>query len=161
MAGIRIETFVRAPVAIVFDVARDLDFHRKSMAHTGERAVGGRVAGLIEAGEEVEWEARHLGRTWRLRSRITAMDRPRRFVDEQVAGPFARCRHEHTFVAKDAGTLMADDWRHVAPLGPLGSLADLLFLARHMRRTLTIRAEAIKAEAESRSDPPGRARSGA
>ena len=150
MASIRIETFVAAPPERVFDVARDLDFHARSMAHTGERAVGGRTSGLIEEGEEVEWEARHLGRSWRLRSRIASMDRPRSFTDVQVAGPFARYDHRHTFVAHDGGTLMCDDWRHVAPLGPLGALADLLFLTRHMRQTLTARAAAIKAEAERR-----------
>src|SRR5262245_27050192 len=118
------------------------------MAHTGERAIGGRTSGLIEAGEEVEWQARHLGLSWRLRSRITSMDRPRSFTDEQVAGPFARYDHRHTFVPHDGGTLMADEWRHVSPLGPLGTVADILFLERHMRRTLEMRAAAIKAEAE-------------
>ncbi len=150
MAEIRIETHVAAPPERVFDVARDLDFHQRSMAHTGERAVAGRTTGLIELGQEVEWEARHFGRAWRLRSRITEMDRPRSFTDEQVSGPFARYRHTHTFVARDGGTVMIDDWRHVAPLGPLGALADALFLARHMRRTLELRAAAIKAEAERR-----------
>ena len=150
MAQIRIETFVAAPPERVFDVARDLDFHARSMAHTGERAVGGRTSGLIEEGEEVEWEARHLGRSWRLRSRISAMDRPSSFTDVQVAGPFTRYEHRHTFVAHDGGTLMSDDWSHVPPLGPLGALADVLFLERHMRRTLEERAAAIKAEAERR-----------
>ena len=145
MAQIRIETFVAAPPERVFDVARDLDFHQRSMAHTGERAVGGRTSGLIEEGEEVEWRARHLGLSWRLRSRIASMHRPHSFVDEQVSGPFARYEHRHTFVAHDGGTLMADGWRHVAPLGPL---ADVFFLERHMRRTLELRAAAIKAEAE-------------
>lgn len=148
MADIRIETFVAAPPERVFDLARDLDFHQRSMAHTGERAIGGRTSGLIEEGEEVEWEASDLGFTWRLRSRITAMDRPREFTDEQVSGPFVRYRHTHTFVARDGGTLMIDDWRHTAPLGPLGALADALFLERHMRRTLELRAAAINAEAE-------------
>lgn len=142
-------THVAAPPERVFDVARDLDFHRRSMAHTGERAVGGRTSGLIEVGEEVEWEARHLGLSWRLRSRIAAMDRPRSFTDVQVTGPFARYEHTHTFVAHDGGTLMSDAWRHVAPLGPLGRLADLLFLERHMRRTLEMRAASIKSEAET------------
>src|SRR5262245_24871168 len=118
------------------------------MAHTGERAVAGRITGLIEQGQEVEWEARHLGRTRRLRSRITAMDRPRSFTDEQVRGPFVRYGHRHTFVARDGGTLMIDEWHHVAPLGPLGVLADVLFLKRHLRQTLEARAAAIKSEAE-------------
>jgi ligand-binding SRPBCC domain-containing protein len=148
MPRIRVETFVAAPPERVFDLARDLDLHKRSLAHTGEEAVGGRTSGLIEAGEEVEWRARHLGVTWRLRSRITEMARPRTFTDEQVFGPFASFRHRHEFVAKDGGTLIVDDWTYVAPLGLLGRLADVLFLERHMRRLLEARNAAIREEAE-------------
>jgi ligand-binding SRPBCC domain-containing protein len=87
---VRLETAIRAPIERVFDLARDIDFHVRSMAHTRERAVAGRTSGRIELGEEVEWEARHFGLVLHVRSKITAMDRPRLFVDEQVTGPFAR-----------------------------------------------------------------------
>jgi hypothetical protein len=33
---------VAAPIELVFDLARDIDFHQRSMAHTGEQAVGRR-----------------------------------------------------------------------------------------------------------------------
>jgi len=61
MATIQLETLIRAPLARVFDLARDIDFHKRSMVHTGERAVGGCTSGLVGLGEEVEWEARHFG----------------------------------------------------------------------------------------------------
>src|SRR6185436_16561566 len=128
MTRIRLETFVAAPPERVFDLARDLDLHKRSLAHTREEAVGGRTSGLIELGEEVEWRARHLGLVWRLRSRITAMDRPRTFTDEQVKGPCASFAHRHEFVAEAGGTRIVDDWTYVPPLGPIGRLADALFL---------------------------------
>jgi len=148
LTRIHIETFVRASTDVVFDVARDLDFHARSLAHTGERIVGGRRGGLIELGEEVEWEARHFGVRWRMRSRITEMDRPRSFTDEQVSGPFASFVHRHSFRAEGDGTLMIDDWSHRAPFGPLGAIADLA-LRGHMERLLRTRGAAIAAEAES------------
>lgn len=150
MTRIDLTGFVRAPIELVFDLARDLDLHTRSLAHTGERIVGGRSGGLIELGEEVEWEARHLGLRWRLRSRITEMVRPHTFTDEQVTGPFVSFRHRHDFVARDGGTLVTDTWEHRAPLGPLGHLADALFLRRHMRGVLEARNAAIRAEAERR-----------
>ncbi|HJW08593.1 MAG TPA: SRPBCC family protein [Holophagaceae bacterium] len=148
MASIRLETFIRAPRERVFDLARDLDFHLRSMAHTGERIVGGRPSGLIGLGEEVEWEARHLGFTWRLRSRITELERPAFLADVQARGPFKAFQHRHHFLEVEGGTLMVDEWRHEAPLGPLGWLADRLFLAAHMRRLLSTRNAALRSEAE-------------
>lgn len=148
MARFVLESFVAAPPERVFDLARDLDFHQRSLAHTGEKIVGGRQGGLIELGEEVEWQARHLGWRWRMRSRITVLERPHRFTDIQVHGPFVSFDHTHTFESVEGGTRMVDVWEHRAPLGVLGTLADHLFLARYMRRLLETRNTALKQEAE-------------
>jgi len=146
MARIHIEVIVPAPREIVFDLSRDLDVHMRSMEHTGERIVGGKRGGLIELGEEVEWEARHFGLRLRLRSRICEMDRPRTFVDEQVRGPFTSFTHRHTFVEEGEGTRMIDDWEHRAPLG----FATDLVLRGYMERLLRTRNATIVAEAERR-----------
>ncbi|CAN5806256.1 hypothetical protein BH09MYX1_BH09MYX1_67660 [soil metagenome] len=150
MARIHLETRIGAPIERTFDLARDLDYHQRSMAHTGERIVSGRSGGLIELGEAVEWEASHFGMKLRLTSRITEMDRPHAFVDEQVKGAFRGFVHRHGFREDGAVTLMTDDWEHRAPLGPLGALADVLFLERYMRKLLQTRNALLKAEAEKR-----------
>ncbi len=149
MNRIRLQTLVEAPIERVFDLARDIDAHQRSVAGTGERAVAGRTSGLLGPGEWVTWQARHLGRTWSLTSRITVFDRPTVFVDEQVSGPFRSFRHEHRFEPVDGGTLMHDDWRHTSPLGPLGRLADLLLLDGYVRGLLETRNVALKREAEA------------
>ena len=146
MARIHIEVIVPAPREIVFDLSRDLDVHMRSMEHTSERIVGGKRGGLIELGEEVEWEARHFGLRLRLRSRICEMDRPRTFVDEQVRGPFTSFTHRHTFVEEGETTRMIDDWEHRAPLG----FATDLVLRGYMERLLRTRNATIVAEAERR-----------
>jgi len=145
MATIELETLVRAPIARVFDLARDIDFHTRSMEHTGERAVAGCTSGLIGLGEEVEWEARHFGLNLRLRTRITRMEPPSVFVDEQVKGAFVSIVHRHEFVQEGALTRMTDHWVHVAPLG---FLVDPLFLTAYMTRLLERRNVALKLEAE-------------
>ncbi len=143
-------TNIDAPLEVVFDLARDLDLHARSMTHTGERAVGGRTTGLINVGETVTWRARHFGIWFTLTSLITVVDRPTTFADEQADGPFAWFRHEHRFELRaGGGTRMTDRWEHRAPFGPPGWLADHLVLGRHMRALLETRNRALKSEAES------------
>lgn len=149
MSRIRLETLIAAPVERAFDAARDIDVHQRSVAHTGERAIAGRVSGLIGPGETVTWEARHFGRKWSLTSRITDFKPPTIFVDEQVAGPFESFRHEHRFQPVNGGTLMTDDWLHVAPFGALGRLADRLFLDRYMSGLLRTRNAVVRHDAEN------------
>ena len=151
MVHIHLETEIAAPIDLVFDLARDIDFHQRSMAPTGERAVGGRTSGLIGSGETVTWRARHLGLSWTLTSRITAFEPPVRFVDEQLSGPFAWFRHEHRFEAVPGGTRMIDDWQHAAPFGPIGRVADALILGPRLRRLLAERNDALAREAEASS----------
>lgn len=150
MVTIQLTTDIDAPIEEVFDLARDLDLHARSMARTGERAVAGRTTGRIEHGETVTWRARHFGIWWSMTSRITAVDPPTRFEDVQERGPFAWFRHEHRFEALPGdGTRMRDRWEHRSPFGPLGWLADRLVLGRYMRHQLETRNAALKAEAEA------------
>ena len=149
MALILLETVINAPVERVFDLARSIDAHLASTEGTAERAVEGRTSGLIEPGETVTWEARHLGVTQRLTVRITEFDRPNFFSDEMVRGAFAAMRHTHRFLPHRDGTRMCDEFYFRAPLGPLGLLAEILFLSRYMRRFLIRRNEALKSLAES------------
>ncbi len=76
MPTIRLETLIRAPVELCFDLSVDVDVHQASVSSTGERAVAGITSGRMALGDEVTWEARHLGRTRRLTSRITEFQRP-------------------------------------------------------------------------------------
>lgn len=150
MARIHLETEIAAPIDRVFDLARDIDFHMRSMAHTNERAIGGRMSGRIELGETVTWRARHLGRTWSLTSEIVEFEPPRRFVDRQTAGPFDWFRHEHRFETTAGGTRMIDEWEHEAPFGVIGRLADRLILVRLLTRLLEGRNAELAREAEDR-----------
>ena len=149
MAALRIVTVILAPVEVCFDLARDIDFHVRSLESTGERAVAGRTTGLIEYGESVTWEATHLGVRQRLTSEITAFDRPRHFRDVMTRGAFHSFAHDHHFEARGGGTVMTDDIVFRSPFGPLGRLVDDLYLAGYLRRLLEGRCEAIKREAES------------
>ncbi|NIK71762.1 SRPBCC family protein [Paenibacillus sp. BK720] len=141
--------FIEAPIDVCFDLSRSIELHMSSTSQTKERAVKGRTSGLIELGETVTWEAVHFGVRQRLTAVISEYERPYRFVDEMVEGAFKRFKHEHRFESRDGGTLMTDIFDYTSPLGPLGSLADVLFLRSYMERFLMQRNECIKLQAET------------
>ena len=151
MPTIRIVTIIAAPADRCFDLARDIDFHTRSLASTGELAVAGRITGLIELGESVTWEARHLGVRQRFTAKIVAFDRPMYFRDVMTAGAFRAFAHDHRFEARSGETTMTDEIVFRSPFGPLGWLVDTVFMARYLRRLLESRCRAIKQEAEAGS----------
>ena len=154
MPRIELTTVIAAPIETVFDLARSIDVHAESQSGHGEKAVAGRTSGLIEEGEEVTWEARHLGMRQRLTSRIVAMRRPTYFRDSMVRGAFSTMGHDHIFESTPAGTVMKDVFDYTSPLGLLGRLADWLFLKSYMRRLLEERNQVLKQRAESPSTRP-------
>jgi ligand-binding SRPBCC domain-containing protein len=151
MPVIELQTRIDAPVERVFDLARNIDLHMDSAGATGERAVAGVTSGLIGLGDTVTWRARHFGVWQHLGVRIVAFDRPRFFRDEMLTGAFRSMAHDHLFEASDDGerTTMRDVFRFEAPLGPLGRVAESLFLTRYMQAFLIERNRVIKATAES------------
>lgn len=147
MPVIRIVTEIAAPVEICFDLSRSIDLHLESMITSKERAVAGVTSGLIGDGQEVSWEARHLGRMWRMTSRITAFEPPHRFVDEMVRGPFRSFRHEHRFEPHGPGTRMTDVVAFRMGLGLAGRLTDP-FARAYLKRLLITRNATIRRKAE-------------
>jgi ligand-binding SRPBCC domain-containing protein len=146
---IELSTQVAAPVERCFDLSRDVDIHLSSMEYHRERVISGVESGPMQLGDTVTWEAQHLSWRWRMTSKITEYDRPRRFVDQQQKGPFARFHHEHRFEPSEDGTRMVDVVEYEAPLGALGEVVTRLVLDRYLRRVLGARNQHIKQVAES------------
>ncbi|HET7909929.1 MAG TPA: SRPBCC family protein [Nitrospira sp.] len=152
MGKITVETRIRAPIDFCFDLARDVTTHAESAAFSSERVVQpGRTQGLLELGDLVAFEGRHFGMTQRFVAKITALDRPNSFVDEMVDGAFRWLRHLHEFESKDGLTIMRDRLEWKAPFGPIGALADLLFLSRHMRWFVATKQTSLRRIAEERA----------
>jgi ligand-binding SRPBCC domain-containing protein len=149
MPTIRLATSIDAAPERCFDLARDVAAHVRSTAGTDERAVGGVTVGLLGLGDEVTWEARHLGIRQRLTVRISRFERPRVFEDVMLRGAFASLRHVHEFVPRDGGTTMIDTFTFASPFGPIGAIVDRVYLAGYMRRFLISRANELKRMAES------------
>ncbi|MGO4544073.1 cell division protein [Paenibacillus sp. 2TAB23] len=149
MVEVITEIYIEAPIAICFDMARDIDIHTKTVwKHTREKAVAGVTKGLIQKGELVTFEATHFGVRQRLTSKISEMVVPSFFVDETQRGAFKSLRHEHLFEKRGKGTLMTDVLRFEAPLGVLGWFAERVILKRYMRKFLEHRNKQLKILAE-------------
>ena len=151
MPQIEIKTVIEADIKVCFDLARNIDFHQESLRFSNEKAISGKMSGLIGLGEWVSWEAKHLGFVQHLTSKITEFDAPNYFVDEMVFGAFKSYRHEHIFKAEHNQTVMIDKFYFESPLGALGKLANVLFVKRYMTKLLKTRSQCLKRKAEATS----------
>ena len=149
MPIIKLTTEIRGKIEVVFDLARSIDLHKISTAHTKEEAIAGKTSGLISLNETVTWRARHFGIWQELTSKITGFEAPNYFADEMVKGAFKNFKHEHFFEEKSGVTIMKDIFDYSSPFGLLGRSADSLFLKRYMTELLEKRNDTIKYFAES------------
>ena len=148
MASIHLTTFIAAPVERVFDLSRSISLHKISTAHTHERVTGGVLHGLINEGETVTWQAKHLYKERKFTSKVTAMQRPQSFIDEMINGDFKSFRHGHYFKPADNGTIMIDMLEFECPYGIIGKLFNQFYLKNYLEQLLLKRNEVIKDYAE-------------
>jgi ligand-binding SRPBCC domain-containing protein len=152
MPTIRLETAIAAPPERCFDLSLSVDLHQNSTAGTHERAIAGVKSGVMKLGDTVTWEAVHFGVKQHLTTKVTSYERPSRFTDEMLRGAFQEIVHHHEFISQRLGTLMIDIFTFRAPFGPLGRLAEALFLTRYMKNLLLTRNRYIKQAAEAGMD---------
>ncbi len=78
------------------------------------------------------------------RTCIEEWEPPRLFADSQESGPYSSWWHEHHFTADGDRTLMEDRVYYSPPLGPLGAVANALFVAPALRSIFAFRTQAIQ-----------------
>ena len=61
------------------------------------------------------------------------------FMDEQRVGPYKLWLHTHKLEDVEGGTRMTDDIRYLVPFGPIGLVANILFVGRTLRRIFDYR----------------------
>lgn len=149
MPLIQLQTEIASSLEICFDLARSIDLHTISTAHTHEKAIEGKTTGLIGLGEFVTFEATHFGIKQYLTAHITAFERPYYFKDELIKGAFKSLTHIHRFEYVGEKVLMIDLFEFESPLGFLGKFANRLFLTNYMTKLLIERNRIIKEFAES------------
>ncbi|MFD0752291.1 hypothetical protein ACFQZS_19205 [Mucilaginibacter calamicampi] len=74
---------------------------------------------------------------------ITQVKEHEYFVDEQRFGPYAMWHHEHHFKEIKGGVHMTDILNYAIPYGPIGRLANTLFVGNEVNKIFTYREKAI------------------
>lgn len=133
MTTIHLKTIIAADIKTVFDLARDIDLHQKSTFKTGEKAIVGRVSGLIEEGETVTWRAKHLVVYQTHTSKIVSMEKPYQFTDIMLKGTFKSFKHQHIFNQEGKSIIMTDILEFESPFGIIGKLFNHFFLKNYMK----------------------------
>jgi len=81
-------------------------------------------------------------------ARITEFVWNSHFCDEQLKGPFRTWKHRHGIVAETRdgvnGTLITDEVKYSLPGGPLGSLANAVFVRRQMEANFAYRQRRVE-----------------
>ena len=149
MPFIHLTTFIAAPQQRVFDLSRSVDLHKASMKHHKEKIIEGSMSGLMKLSDTVTWTAKHFFKQRRLKIKITQLQKPDFFVDEQQEGDFEMMKHEHYFKPIENGTIMIDQFHFETPYGLIGKIINKLYLEKYMTKLLNQRNQVIKDAAES------------
>jgi len=151
MTIIKLQTKIKAPIEIVFNLSRNIDIHLFSTSQTNEKAVAGKTSGLIELNETVTWKGKHFGIYLKHSSKITEMEFPNYFVDIMEEGHFKSFRHEHYFSEENSFTTMKDVLIYETPFGIFGKLFDKILLKNHMKKFLLERNSVLKNISENQT----------
>lgn len=97
----------------------------------------------MKNGTLIDYRIRLFGISFNWKTLISAWEPERRFVDEQLKGPYSKWIHTHSFETKEDGIMIKDEVRYRLPFFPLG---ELMFLAvRHqLNRIFDYRTTRIK-----------------
>ena len=95
----------------------------------------------IRQGTRLDYRLRLRGLPIHWQSVIAVWEPPNRFVDRQTRGPYTRWVHEHSFTARDGGTVVGDAVEYAVPGG---AIVQKLFVAPDLERIFDYRHELLK-----------------
>lgn len=137
------ETVVQAPIEDVWDFHRSAEALRLLTPPNRKVEVLGDQTEVVE-GSVHRIRVRQFGVPILWVAKITEVRPPHEFVDVALKSPFKSWTHRHQFFPHEEGTLVRDVIDYELPLGPLGRLADRLFVRRDLERLFAYRHEVTK-----------------
>ncbi|MDX1440285.1 MAG: TIGR01777 family oxidoreductase [Rubricoccaceae bacterium] len=99
--------------------------------------------GAVGEGDEIRYRFKVGPVSFSWTTRIETWRENSRFVDVQARGPYACWWHEHQFEEHGEHTLMRDTVYYSPPAGPLGRLANRLFVADQLKRVFEYRTAVL------------------
>lgn len=149
MPKIHITSFIQAPVDRVFDLSRNLALSKLALKGGKEQILSSSAANLVNAGETITLRAKHLGKTREITSRVTDLELPNGYTEEQIKGDLKSFRHEYHFKKVENGTILIDLVEFEGPRDLLGSIAAKFFLKSYFESIVKKKNELVRQYAES------------
>ncbi|MEY4630522.1 MAG: hypothetical protein RIQ81_642 [Pseudomonadota bacterium] len=103
--------------------------------------VVGKTTRQIEKGTLIDYKLKLHGLPIRWRTEILSWQPPKKFVDNQIKGPYALWHHTHEFEELGGGTLMTDRVQYRVPMGLLGKLTAGPFVDGDVSRIFEFRKQ--------------------
>ena len=79
----------------------------------------------------------------RWRTLITDYEKPYKFVDQQIKGPYSLWHHTHTFEEKNGGTLICDNVTYAIPLGIIGQFMHAIYIKHDVNSIFKYRGKIL------------------
>jgi ligand-binding SRPBCC domain-containing protein len=98
----------------------------------------------MAAGTRIDYTIRWRWIPLSWQTEIAVWEPPFRFVDQQIKGPYRRWHYEHTFEARDGGTLMRDRVEYAVPGWIFEPLVARWIVAPDVERIFGFRREKMR-----------------
>lgn len=98
----------------------------------------------IKKGTIINYQLKLRGIPLRWKSLISEFDKDRRFIDEQLKGPYKKWVHLHEFKKHRSGTLIRDKVVYKVPFGSLGRLIAGKYVRRDVKTIFNHRNKVIR-----------------
>lgn len=98
----------------------------------------------MHPGAVIDYQLSLFGVPFRWRTLIESFDVGRQFIDVQLRGPYRSWRHVHDFESVPGGTRMRDRVDYEMPFGPLGEVANTVFVTRQVENIFDFRRKVIQ-----------------
>jgi ligand-binding SRPBCC domain-containing protein len=149
MSRIHVTTFIAAPVERVFDLSRHLALYRYIFHNKNERFSAASGTNLLSKNETMSINVTHAGKTRVSLLKITDLQKPLAFTEEQVKGDLEKFKHEHHFRQIENGTIIIDYLDFGEPRDIIGKLLGKLYLKKYLEQLVRKRHEVIRNYAET------------
>ena len=149
MPKIHTTTFIAAPVERVFDLSRHIALYKLIFQSRKEKLTSGAASTLVGKNETVTIVAKHAGRARMMMMKITTLQRPLLFIEEQVKGDLQHYKHEHHFKAVQNGTIVIDILEFGTPKDVIGKIFGKVYFKKYLEELLRKRTELVRSYAET------------
>jgi ligand-binding SRPBCC domain-containing protein len=149
MARIHLTTFIAAPSERVFDLSRHLALYKLLFHNRREKFSSGAGSNLLGKGETISVISKHAGKSRMSMIKITDLQRPLSFIEEQVKGDLDSFRHEHHFKRVANGTIIIDLVEFGGPKDIIGRIFGKIYFKKYLEELLRKRNEVIRSYAET------------